>query len=124
VRIDRRKGKIAETIFKTLKIYQKHTLVQCLPITGRMHQIRVHLQCLKAPIVCDPTYGGEYIYLSELKRKFNLKQGSEELPLIKRVALHAHGIRFNLLSGEEKTVVTPYPKDFEALIKQLDKQAD
>lgn len=123
VRIDRQKGKIAETIFNTLKIYQKHTLVQCLPITGRMHQIRVHLQCLKAPIVCDPTYGGDYIYLSQLKRKFNLKQGTEELPLIKRVALHAHGVRFKVLAGNETTVVAPYPKDFEVLIKQLDKQA-
>jgi 23S rRNA pseudouridine955/2504/2580 synthase len=111
VRIDRVKGKVAETIFKTLKVYQKHTLVQCLPISGRMHQIRVHLQCLKAPIVCDP----------ELKRKFNLKKDTEELPLIKRVALHAHGIKFNLLSGGEIKVVAPYPKDFEVLVKQLDK---
>lgn len=121
VRIDRVKGKVAETIFKTLKVYQKHTLIQCLPISGRMHQIRVHLQCLKAPIVCDPTYGGKYIYLSELKRKFNLKKDTEELPLIKRVALHAHGIKFRLLTGEEIKVVAPYPKDFEVLVKQLDK---
>lgn len=121
VRIDRRKGKLAETIFSTLKIYHHHTLVQCLPITGRMHQIRVHLQCLKAPIVCDPTYGGDYIYLSQLKKKFNLKDGTEELPLIKRVGLHAHGVRFKLLNGEELTVEAPYPKDFEALMKQLEK---
>ncbi|MDP5121577.1 MAG: RluA family pseudouridine synthase [Spirosomaceae bacterium] len=121
VRIDRVKGKIAETIFHTLKVYQKHTLVQCLPISGRMHQIRVHLQCLKAPIVCDPTYGGDYIYLSELKRKFHLKKGTTELPLIKRVALHAHGIKFKLLSNEEIKIVAPYAKDFEVLIKQLDK---
>lgn len=121
VKIDRVKGKIAETVFYTKKIYSQHTLVQCLPITGRMHQIRVHLQCLKAPIVCDPTYGGDYIYLSQLKRRFNLKKETEELPLMKRVALHAHGVRFKLLNEEEITIEAPYPKDFEVLIKQLDK---
>jgi 23S rRNA pseudouridine955/2504/2580 synthase len=121
VRIDKTKGKIAETIFDTLKVYRHHALVQCLPITGRMHQIRVHLQCLKAPIVCDPTYGGDYIYLSQLKRKFNLKKETEEIPLIKRVALHAFGIKFKLLNGEELRVEAPYPKDFDALVRQLDK---
>lgn len=122
VRIDKTKGKIAETVFYTLKAYRNHTLVQCLPITGRMHQIRVHLQCLKAPIVCDPTYGGDYIYLSQLKRRgFNLKKETDELPLIKRVALHAHGIRFRLLNEEVLTVEAPYPKDFDVLVKQLDK---
>ena len=48
VRIDREKGKIAETIFNTLRAYKINTLVECMPITGRMHQIRVHLMCLKS----------------------------------------------------------------------------
>ncbi|RFS17153.1 RluA family pseudouridine synthase [Emticicia sp. C21] len=122
VRIDREKGKIAETIFFTLKAYRYHTLVECIPITGRMHQIRVHLQCLKAPIVCDPTYGGDEIFLSQLKsKKFNLKKGTEELPLIKRVALHAHSLSFRLLNGEAVKIEAPYPKDFDVLVKQLDK---
>jgi len=122
VRIDREKGKIAETVFFTLKAYRHHTLVECIPITGRMHQIRVHLQCLKAPIVCDPTYGGDDIFLSQLKsKKFNLKKGTEELPLIKRVALHAHSLTFRLLNGEVIKVEAPYPKDFDVLVKQLDK---
>lgn len=121
VRIDKIKGKIAETVFFTLKAYSRHTLVNCIPITGRMHQIRVHLQCLKAPIVCDPTYGGDMIYLSQLKRKFNLKNQTEELPLIKRVALHAYSIAFKDLDDQVISVVAPYPKDFDVLIKQLDK---
>jgi len=78
VKIDRVNGKLAETFFNTIRAYKKHTLVQCLPITGRMHQIRIHLTCLKAPIVCDETYGGKMIYLSELKKKgFNLKHETE-----------------------------------------------
>ncbi|MFN8430056.1 MAG: RluA family pseudouridine synthase [Spirosomataceae bacterium] len=121
VRIDRAKGKIAETVFFTLKKYHHHTLVRCVPITGRMHQIRVHLQCLKAPIVCDPTYGGDYIFLSEIKRKFNLKSDTEELPLIKRVALHAHSISFQDVDGQVIRVTAPYPNDFNVLVEKLDK---
>lgn len=121
VRIDRVKGKVAETIFFTEKNYLRHTLVRCYPISGRMHQIRVHLQCLQAPIVCDPTYGGDYVYLSGIKRNFNLKMETEELPLIKRVALHAYQLSFTDLNGEVKEVIASYPKDFEVLIKQLDK---
>lgn len=121
VKIDKQNGKSAETLFFTLKQYDKHTLVKCVPITGRMHQIRIHLQCLQAPIVCDSTYGGSFIYLSQLKRKFNLKQGTEELPLIKRVALHAYRIRFKDLTGDILEIIAPYPKDFEVLVHQLDK---
>lgn len=121
VRIDRAKGKIAETVFFTLKKYHHHTLVRCVPITGRMHQIRVHLQCLKAPIVCDPTYGGEFIFLSEIKRKFNLKTDTEELPLIKRVALHAHSISFQDVDGQVISATAPYPNDFDVLVEKLDR---
>jgi 23S rRNA pseudouridine955/2504/2580 synthase len=123
VRIDREKGKIAETIFNTIRAYQQHSLVECMPITGRMHQIRVHLMCLKAPIVNDATYGGDPIYLSKIKRKFNLKKDTEEQPLIQRVALHAYSLTFDLLNGETTTFVAPYPKDFDTLVKQLEKNA-
>ena len=121
VRIDRENGKVAETIFNTLQAYRTTTLVECLPITGRMHQIRVHLMCLKAPIVNDATYGGKPVYLSDVKRKFNLKEGTEELPLINRVALHAYSLTFAMLNGEEQTFVAPYPKDFGVLVRQLEK---
>jgi 23S rRNA pseudouridine955/2504/2580 synthase len=122
VRIDREKGKIAETIFNTLKVYKHFTLLECMPITGRMHQIRVHLQCLKAPIVADPMYGGEDIFLSQIKsKKFNLKNGTEEIPLIRRVALHAHSLTFRLMNDEVVRIEAPYPKDFSVVVKQLDK---
>ena len=121
VKIDRAEGKVAETIFNTIKVYRGFTLVECIPVTGRMHQIRIHLSCLKAPIVCDPQYGGEPIYLSSLKKKFNLKKDTEEQPLIQRVALHAHSLSFALMDGEKVRIVAPYPKDFEVLVKQLDK---
>jgi 23S rRNA pseudouridine955/2504/2580 synthase len=121
VRIDREKGKLAETIFNTIQVYRRNTLIECQPVTGRMHQIRVHLQCLKAPIVNDPTYGGEPVFLSDLKKNFNLKQDTEELPLIQRVALHAYSLTFSLLDGTEQEFIAPYPKDFDVLVKQLAK---
>ncbi|MBC7892719.1 MAG: RNA pseudouridine synthase [Sphingobacteriaceae bacterium] len=121
VKIDRQKGKEAETIFNTLRAFRQHTLVECMPITGRMHQIRIHLTCLKAAIVQDETYGGKPVFLSQLKRDYNLKKDTEELPLIKRVALHARSLTFTGLDDQEISVEAPYPKDFEVLVKQLEK---
>ena len=123
VRIDTQNGKEAETFFDTLAIYRKHSLVQCRPVTGRMHQIRIHASCLKMPIVNDPQYGGAPAYLSQLKRKFNLKQDTEEMPLIRRVALHARSLTFRLLDGEMLTTEASYPKDVQALLRQLEKNS-
>ncbi len=115
------KGKPAQTIVQAIEAYKMHTLLACQPITGRFHQIRVHLAHIKAPIAGDEQYGGNPIYLSEIKRKFNLKKDTEELPLIKRVALHAKALKFNLLNGKYIEVEAPYPKDFAVLVKQLRK---
>lgn len=71
----------------------------------------------------DETYGGQEIFLSSIKRKFNLKKGEVEKPLIQRVALHAFSIHFKDLGGEILNVEAPYPKDFRVLITQLDKNA-
>lgn len=121
VRIDKLEGKDAVTLVQTKDVYRAHTLVECFPVTGRMHQIRVHLAYMDAPIVADELYGGKNVYLSEIKRKFNLKQETEELPLINRVALHAYSLTLEGLNGEEISVVAPYPKDIRALITQLEK---
>jgi RluA family pseudouridine synthase len=120
VRISKREGKQAETWFNTLKNYRHHTLVECRPVTGRMHQIRIHLATLNAPITGDDTYGGKPFLLSEIKRSFNLKKGSEEESFMKRMALHAFSLEFSDMAGTRQTVQAPYPKDFQALIKQLE----
>jgi RluA family pseudouridine synthase len=114
-----RSGKEAQTYFTTLQSYKNHTLVQCKPVTGRMHQIRVHLALLKASITGDEMYGGKPFFVSSVKRGFNLKKLTDEEPLIKRMALHAFSLEFNLLNGSKMTAVAPYPKDFQALIRQL-----
>jgi RluA family pseudouridine synthase len=117
------RGKPAQTYFTTLETYAKHTLIECRPLTGRMHQIRLHLAYLKAPIVGDGLYGGEHFYLSSIKRRFNVSKDTEEQPFIKRFALHSHVLGFHLLDGEPIEVIAPYPKDFEVLVKNLQQYA-
>lgn len=116
------KGKPATTYFTTLKTYAMHSLIECKPVSGRLHQIRVHLAYLGAPICGDEMYGGKPLYLSSLKRKFNLKKGTEELPIMQRVSLHAYSISFEGMDGNLIEVTAPYPKDFAVLVKQLEKK--
>lgn len=119
--IDERYGKRSVTIFNSLKAFKKHTLINCNPVTGRLHQIRVHLAFLKAPITGDITYGGKPFFLSSIKRNYKIGKFAEEQPLIQRLALHAYHLKFRLLSGGYKEVTAPYPKDFRVLLQQLEK---
>lgn len=121
VTISRQEGKRAETWFNSLKYFKHYTLVECRPVTGRMHQIRIHLATQRASIAGDEMYKGKPVLLSELKRKYHLGKDQEELPIMKRFALHAYEITFKINSEEEITVNAPYPKDFEILLKLLEK---
>lgn len=119
VKIDK-EGKESATIFNTLEVFHKHSLLACLPITGRMHQIRIHLASIKRPIVADKLYGGNDVFLSGLKRHFNLKKDTEEQPLIKRVALHAQSLTIKDVNGTSLELMAPYPKDMAVLKRQLE----
>jgi 23S rRNA pseudouridine955/2504/2580 synthase len=123
VKISRSEGKSAQTWFTALKSYKYHSLVECRPVTGRMHQIRIHLATQRASITGDETYGGRPFLLSQVKRDYKLKKGTEEAPFMKRMALHAFSLTFNDLSDKKLTVQAPYPKDFQALIRQLELNA-
>lgn len=120
VRISRSEGKPAQTWFSTINSYKFHSLIECRPVTGRMHQIRIHLSLRQAPITGDAAYGGKPFLLSQVKRDYKLKKGTDEVPFMKRMALHAFSLQFNDLAGTRKIVEAPYPKDFQALIRQLD----
>ncbi|MCZ8354294.1 MAG: pseudouridine synthase [Cyclobacteriaceae bacterium] len=113
-------GKEAQTYFTSIKSYKQHTLLDCRPVTGRMHQIRIHLATLGASIAGDDQYGGKPVFLSQIKRGFNLKKFTEEQPLMKRMALHAYSLEFKLMNGESRVFTAPYPKDFQALVRQLE----
>ncbi|UZR94881.1 RluA family pseudouridine synthase [Chondrinema litorale] len=121
VRIDKQEGKKSSTVFNTLETFSKHSLVECKPKTGRMHQIRIHLAASKHSIISDEQYGGNILYLSQIKPKFRNGKYEEEQPLIKRVALHAFKLGFTGLEGEEIVAEAPYPKDLKALKNQLKK---
>ncbi|HMR17814.1 MAG TPA: RluA family pseudouridine synthase [Sphingobacterium sp.] len=119
--IDRAKGKAAETIFNSVRYFKHYTLVECRPITGRMHQIRVHLATQHAAIVGDEMYRGKPVYLSQIKRRgFTLSKDQEELPIIRRFALHARSVAFTI-DGKQYAFEAEYPKDFATLLKQLEK---
>jgi RluA family pseudouridine synthase len=57
MRVDARHGKEAETHFRVLQSNGGMTLIEVLPVTGRTHQIRVHLAESDHPVVGDPLYG-------------------------------------------------------------------
>ena len=121
VAISRQEGKPAETIFNSIKFYKNYTLIECQPITGRMHQIRIHLASQRAAIAGDDMYGGQSVFLSNIKRGYRLGKDQEELPIMKRFALHAKEVTFKINDIDEITVNAPYPKDFATLLKLLDK---
>jgi 23S rRNA pseudouridine955/2504/2580 synthase/23S rRNA pseudouridine1911/1915/1917 synthase len=117
-------GKPATTEFKVLEQYRSYTLVEAHPVTGRMHQVRVHFAAQGTPLVADKIYGSaEPLLLSEFKRGYHPSQRKgEEKPLIARLALHAHTLAFNHpLTGERLTFTVEPPKDFSAAVKQLGK---
>ncbi|MEY5069876.1 MAG: hypothetical protein RLZ47_1738 [Bacteroidota bacterium] len=121
VAISKQDGKAAQTYFKSLVFFKHYTLVECKPITGRMHQIRIHLASQRAAIAGDEMYGGQPVMLSDIKRGYKLGKDQEELPIMKRFALHAKEVSFKINPGTEISVHAPYPKDFATLLKLLDK---
>ncbi|MFM6982529.1 MAG: RluA family pseudouridine synthase [Chitinophagaceae bacterium] len=121
VQISKKSGKPSLTIFNTIKQYKHFSLLACEPQTGRLHQIRVHAASQNLPLVCDELYGGKVPELSLIKRK--VKYGADETnkPMMSRVALHAFSISFISPDKGPVAISAPYPKDFNVLIKLLDK---
>ena len=99
------KGRDAVTEYFTLKKFSKHTYLKVRPLTGRTHQIRVHLASIQCPVVGDQLYG----------RK------SPSLP-INRHFLHAHFMRI-ILPGENqpREFTAELPNDLQQLLNELDK---
>jgi 23S rRNA pseudouridine955/2504/2580 synthase len=121
VSINKQNGKPSETIFNSLQYYKHYTLVECRPVTGRMHQIRIHLATQHASIAGDDMYGGKPVYLSEIKRGYHLGKEQEEQSVMKRFALHARELSFMTDENTTMRFEAPYPKDFATLIKLLER---
>lgn len=117
------KGKESRTDYEVVENFKGYSLVKLQIFTGRTHQIRVHLNDLGYPIVCDPIYGkADPLLLSSFKKKFKLSiQEEEERPILDRLALHAYELKFNDEAGNPIHIIAPLPKDMDATVKQLRK---
>jgi len=87
MQIDPRGGKAAETAFKVLESLEDRTLLECRPVTGRTHQIRVHLLAAGLSIIGDPLYGGTDKPLVPPRRAIGSQEGSAS-------RLQSHDVRF------------------------------
>lgn len=121
--VDKRLGKKSITDFRLIGTCGGFSWIEAKPLTGRTHQIRVHLAANGLSIVCDPLYSGNQkpIRLSEIKRNWHGDE-EEERPLLSRLALHAYKIEIkHPKTGETVSFTAPYPKDMDATRKQLAK---
>lgn len=96
-------GKSATTKFKVLERFGKFTLVECTLLTGRTHQIRVHMTYIGHPVVGDPKYG-------VVKSSFKI-QGQ---------ALHSAHLTFmHPTTKATMEFFAPLPEDMEKILKNL-----
>ncbi len=94
-------GRDALTHYKVLVYYKNYALVKCMPVTGRTHQIRVHMAAIGHGIVGDELYG--------VQSKF-----------MKRQALHAWKLQFTY-KGEDHFYCTGVPEDFASMLLRQEK---
>jgi len=106
-------GREARTVFRREKAFGNFSLVSADLLTGRTHQIRVHLAHLGFPIAGDDKYG-EF----ELNREL-AKRG------LKRMFLHAAELRFvHPGTGEALVLHAPLPPELDAFLRGLEKLGD
>jgi len=100
ISIRTRSPKKAETFFQVQRTFKDTTLLEVKPVTGRTHQIRVHLAAAGHPVCGDPVYGR--------------KREPREFP---RIFLHAHTLSFLHPATEERlTFASPLPPDLEEAV--------
>lgn len=113
-------GRQAITHYTVNKQYQDFTLLDVALMTGRTHQIRVHLAYINHPVVGDPLYGGRMRFPSNANEQLR-----SILQQFKRQALHARFIAFyHPETDEQLTFEAPLPDDFELLLNTLDQHYD
>ena len=101
-------GKICLTEFRPIDYFSDTTLVEAMPITGRTHQIRVHAQYAKHPVIGDEKYGD--------------KLANKRLKALgcRRLFLHASQLNFILASTKQTFALkAELPYELRCLLKQL-----
>ncbi len=98
-----RGGREARTEYRIVERFPQHSLVEAEPVTGRTHQIRIHLAFIGHPVVGDRVYGFR----------------KQRLPA-PRQFLHATRIAFTLpASGQPVEFTSPLPDDLAAVLRTL-----
>lgn len=118
----------SRTTFEVLERFGDYTLVRVQPLTGRMHQIRVHLASLGHPIVGDEFYGpwgapplvpaGDVDPDAEDFEPEPINR--ERTELLDRQALHAHTLRIrHPIAGHELSITAPLAPDMQHAVEAL-----
>jgi 23S rRNA pseudouridine1911/1915/1917 synthase len=111
-------GYPSQTRFRVINRFEnrhgKFSLVECAPLTGRTHQIRVHLAFSGHPIVGDKLYGpDENCYLEFIETGWT--PALAQKLLLDRQALHADSLAFTLRSEDFK-FASPLPADLQSFV--------
>jgi len=110
------RGREAVTEFKVLARLQRMTLLECRLITGRTHQIRVHLSSQGHPVVGDRAYGG----MRPSERALLSPEVRACVESLESQALHAYRLEFvHPIRGTRLTFSSPPRADFGALLEAL-----
>lgn len=118
-------GQAAHTLFERIDMRmhasrQIISLLRVRTLTGRLHQIRVHLSSIGHSIVGDKIYGpDENCYLRFIEEGWN--SSLENILWIPRHSLHAHQLHFQW-QGESFTFTSPLPSDLQTFWESLEKK--
>jgi 23S rRNA pseudouridine1911/1915/1917 synthase len=106
-----RGGLESRTRVTVLERIQGYALVSCELLTGRQHQIRIHLSAVGCPIVGDKLYGPDERILARAADRELTEEDQARLEL-PRHALHAHRYRLpHAVTGQDLDLVAPLPAD-------------
>jgi 23S rRNA pseudouridine1911/1915/1917 synthase len=114
-------GRKSATRYAVIERLPGHTLVRVIPLTGRQHQIRVHLAAIGHPVRGDLLYKDEALFLAA-QETAGPSEGLAPLPgpLPPRHFLHARWASFtHPVTGARVTVEAPLTADFETIVRQL-----
>ena len=124
IRRDHPESRQAETLYEVIDRFTGFCAVRVQPKTGRTHQIRVHMDYVGAPILCDRLYAGHsQITRGEIRRR--LVSGLAPSPddgevVLQRQALHARRIEFrHPISGAAMQIECPLPEDLQRVYDLL-----
>jgi 23S rRNA pseudouridine1911/1915/1917 synthase len=114
-------GKDAETIFDPAEVFYGATLLNIKILTGRTHQIRVHMNFIRHEVLGDPMYGDRNKDMQLVEYLgYDRKSAADLLP---RQMLHARELEFvNPLTGKKMKFEAPLPADFERILSMLRKK--